>query len=711
MFVKFRDTHTHVGGFDTGIAVDGLIAFWSYALAACLFASVILWRLRSRVEGPARLLISACFATAVWASISAIRGPTDLVTLPAETIRNLSWILLLHAMSGELKRGPHGAIRLVFGAVALVIGIQLVLNVLTFAVPLLPDTATDMLASDRLLRITMAAGALVLVHNIYGQAAPESRLSIRPAMLGLTLMWGYDLNLYTMAYLGGAGEGALFDWRGFVVTAIAPLFIAGATGSKSLKIRLSRAATFQSLSLLAICVYFAVMAVLATALRRSHWDWSSASTTMVLAVMMVSTAALVLSQRAHGWMKVKLAKHLFEHRYDYRSEWQRFTETLGGAGADAPPLSERIIKAFADIVDTPGGILLINDSRAVVAVASWKWPGPHPVTEALNDDGDWWAQIEALGRIIEFEGLRLGWASTKDCSLRLPSAMIEDERMWAGIPLIHHERLIGVVVLSQPDYKRPLDWEDFDLLRAAGRHAASALAEAHVQQALSQAQRFDEFNRRFAFILHDVKNLVSQLSLLARNAERHADNPDFRADMVSTLKSSVGKMNDLLARLSPQSSARVQRVQAQSLRAFLAAAIAAKRGDHHVRLLGDTNVCALFDGAALEQAVGHLIQNAVEACSSTVPILVRVEASDGTVSIAISDNGVGMDSDFVRDRLFQPFSSSKVDGFGIGAFEARSLIAAMGGRIDVQSRPGDGTTFTISLPAAEPANEPERKRA
>jgi putative PEP-CTERM system histidine kinase len=711
LFVKFSDTRTDVGRFDTGAAVGALIAFWSYALAACLFGSVILWRLRSRVEGPARLLIGACFATVVWASISAIRGPADSVSVLVETIRNLSWMVLLHAMSGELKRGSHGGIRLVFGAVALVIGIQLALDLLTLAVPFSEGTVADILASERLLRITMAAGALVLVHNIYGQAAPESRMNIRPAMLGLTLMWGYDLNLYTLAYLGGRGEGALFDWRGFFMTGVAALFVAGASGSKSLKIRLSRAATFQSLSLLGICGYFLVMAVLATALRRSDWDWSSASTVIVLAVMLLSTAALVLSQRAHGWMKVKLAKHLFEHRYDYRAEWLRFTETLGRAGTDAPPLSERIVKAFADIVDAPGGILLTNDGQAVAATASWNWPGSHPGAEALNHDRDWWADVEQLGRIVEFEGLRLGWASPLDREVRTPAAMIGDERMWAGVPLIHHDRLIGVVVLAAPDYKRPLDWEDFDLLRAAGRHAASALAEAHVQQALSQAQRFEEFNRRFAFILHDVKNLVSQLSLLARNAERHADNPEFRTDMVETLKSSVGKMNDLLARLSPRSRAGVQRVEPQQLRPILTAAIAAKRGDHEVRLLGDTNLWAAADATALEQAVGHLLQNAVESCSAASPVTVRVACKDSAVTISIADKGVGMDSDFIRDRLFQPFSSSKSGGFGIGAFEARSLITAMGGRIDVESRPGQGTTFTISLPAAQPVNEPTRKRA
>jgi putative PEP-CTERM system histidine kinase len=711
LFVKFSDTSANVGAFDSGAVVSELLAFWSYALAACLFASVILWRLRSRVEGPARLLIGASFATAVWASISAIRGPADPVAILVETIRNLSWIVLLHAMSSELKHGSNGGIRLVFSAVALVIGIQLALDLLMLAVPLSEGTVADLLASERLLRITMAAGALVLVHNIYGQAAPESRVSIRPAMLGLTLMWGYDLNLYTLAYLGGRGEGVLFDWRGFFMAAIAPLFVAGQSGSKSLKIRLSRAATFQSLSLLGICGYFVIMAVLATALRRSDWDWSSASTVILLAVMLLSTAALVLSRRAHGWMKVKLAKHLFEHRYDYRTEWLRFTETLGRAGTDAPPLSERIIKAFADILDSPGGILLVNDRQAVVSAASWNWPGSSPAAEALNAESNWWAEVEQLGRIVEFEGLRLGWASPHDREVGVPMAMIRDEHMWAGVPLIHHDRLIGVVLLAAPDYKRPLDWEDFDLLRAAGRHAASALAEAHGQQALSQAQRFEEFNRRFAFILHDVKNLVSQLSLLARNAERHADNPEFRADMVETLKSSVGKMNELLARLSPRANTRVQRVEPQPLRPILTAAIAAKRGDHEVKLLGDTNLWAAADGTALEQAVGHLLQNAVEACSPASPVTVRVACKDSSVTISITDKGVGMDSDFVRDRLFQPFSSSKSGGFGIGAFEARSIIAAIGGRIDVESRPGRGTTFTISLPAAEPVNEPERKRA
>jgi signal transduction histidine kinase len=70
-----------------------------------------------------------------------------------------------------------------------------------------------------------------------------------------------------------------------------------------------------------------------------------------------------------------------------------------------------------------------------------------------------------------------------------------------------------------------------------------------------------------------------------------------------------------------------------------------------------------------------------------------------------------MDAEFVRTRLFQPFASTKKGGFGVGAFEAKSLVSAMGGRLTVESKPGDGSQFTITLPAAEAAPEPKRKTA
>ena len=683
----------------------GLISFWSYALAAAMFVALLIWRLGAgtRLAGH-RLLLAAFALTACWAWLAAIDSNNPLVSY-AETARNLVWVSLLYSLSASGEARQQHGLRLVYGAVSAVFGLQLATDTLALLVhsgPVL-DTAT-------LLRITGAAGSLVLVHNLYGQAAPASRSTIRFAMLGLALIWIYDLNLYTIDYLGAGTGSALVDWRGVAVALAAPLFALGAKQEDGWRIRLSRAATFQSLSLLAICGYFAVMTVLATALRGTGWDWSGSLLVALLAFMTVAAMVLLPSPSARSWAKVKLAKHLFEHRYDYRTEWLRFTATLGSAGTGAPPLGERVIKAFADIADAPGGLLLVTDAAGALSTsAAWNWPGRNPPAGEL-ESGDFWREVESSGRILELDAYRGRWAHPKDLVIDVPAWIAADNHAWAGVPLIHNDRLFGLVLLAAPDYRRALDWEDFDLLRTAGRQAASSLAEAHGQEALSNAQRFEDFNRRFAFILHDIKNLVSQLSLLSRNAERHADNQDFRTDMIATLKSSVGKMNELLARLSPQATQRAQRSEPCRLREILSSAIAANRRNHEVRLLGDASLSAVVDATGLEQAVGHLVQNAVEASPADKPVTVRVAERGNSVLVTIADQGCGMDGDFIRNRLFQPFASTKADGFGIGSFEARSLIAAMGGRLSVDSRSGHGTTFTISL-AASPANSIRRKSA
>ena len=685
--------------------MQALIAFWSHALCAAAFVGLLIWRVAEFRSQDQRLLLAGFAVTACWAWLAAIL-PGEPLASYAETARNLIWLGLLYSLSSSSDERQRG-VRLVYAAVAAVLGFQMVADALVMT---MPDEAV--LDTANLLRITAAAGSLVLVHNLYGQASPASRMNIGLAMLALSLTWSYDLNLYTIAYLDSRLTPDLLDWRGLIVGATAPMFALAARREDGWRIRLSRAATFQSLSLLAICGYFALMAILATALRGTSVDWSRGFLVGLLAVMTVAAMVLLPSPKARSWARVTVAKHLFEHRYDYRTEWLRFAETLGTTGENEAPLGQRVIKAIADILEAPGGLLIATETTgSITPAASLNWPGRNPPAGELALIREFWSALEASGRIIELDALRGGWAKAEDCVALAPQWMLEERRAWICIPLIHREKLFGILLLASPEYRRALDWEDFDLLRTAGRQAASSLAEAYGQEALSNAQRFEEFNRRFAFILHDIKNLVSQLSLLSRNAERHADNPEFRADMVATLRSSVGKMNDLLARLSPQAQSRPQRADAQPLRSILSDAIAAKRRDHEVRLLGDSTLWAMVDAAALEQAVGHLVQNAVEASPSNEPVSVRVARAGNEVRITIVDKGCGMDGDFVRNRLFQPFASTKSDGFGIGSFEARSLVASMGGRLIVDSAPGVGTEFSIFLPAAEEADQPQRKSA
>ncbi|MBB3763197.1 XrtA/PEP-CTERM system histidine kinase PrsK [Sphingomicrobium lutaoense] len=686
---------------------DFAIAFWSHALAATLFVGLAGWQLTRGVRSRGQQLLLAAFAmTALWAWLEAVL-PMAHLTATAETARNLVWVMLLYnlALGADERERQHG-VRLVFASVAAVLGLQMVVNIL----PLVTGNggeAVTVTLTGTLLHMTAAAGALILVHNVYGQAAPASRPAIRYLVAALAAVWAYDLNLYTMAYFEREIAAGLSDWRGVAISLTVPLFASSARPGDQWRIRLSRAATFQSLSLIGISAYLASMAILATALRENaQSDWLGKVSVALLAALTMIAVFMLATPRFRAWAKVKIAKHFFEHRYDYRSEWLRFTATLGAEGAS--PMGERVIKAFADMTDSPGGLLLALDEQDQLSrVSAWNWPGALlPPAEAESKTGsDFWNSIAVEGRILELDGLRRGWGQPADLALPVPHWLLRQDEAWIGIPLQHNGLLVGLVILAAPDYRRALDWEDFDLMKTAGRQAASNLAEALGQEALAKAQRFEEFNRRFAFIMHDIKNLVSQLSLLSRNAEKHADNPDFRADMVATLKSSVGKMNDLLSRLSPQTASREGRAEATPLRDIIAFAIASKRRDHDVRLVGDASLWAIADPAGLEQAVGHLLQNAIDASPADKPVSVHVGQDGRGVRIVIADEGHGMDADFVRSRLFEPFASTKDGGFGIGAFEARSLIAAMGGRLSVDSAPGCGTRFTIHLAGADTAEK------
>ncbi|HEY0269871.1 MAG TPA: XrtA/PEP-CTERM system histidine kinase PrsK [Sphingomonas sp.] len=422
----------------------------------------------------------------------------------------------------------------------------------------------------------------------------------------------------------------------------------------------------------------------------------------VLVVFGASFAAMtVLPQgRTRSWLKLQLAKHLFRHRYDYRAEWLRFTRRLGGAGGDES-LVARIEQALADITESPAALLLVPGASGRLEPARpAAWPDPIPG----GVEPDFARLLERAPRILDGDAIRAplpGPAATGDERALAPGWLIADHSIWAGVPLVHGERLTGLVLLARPAVDRRIDWEDHDLLSVAGRQVASHLAEAQGQEALAEARRFHEFNRRFAFIVHDVKNLASQLGLVARNAERHADNPAFRADMVATLRDSVQRLSDLLARLSPQQAGRADPPRAAAPMAVLETIAARMRAQHPVRLSGRPDLYALVDPARLELALGHLVQNAIEASPADEPVWLGVERRGLEVAVTVLDRGRGMSAAFIRDGLFAPFASTKADGFGIGAFEARALVTAMGGRLEVESREGEGSRFAIVLPAVE----------
>jgi putative PEP-CTERM system histidine kinase len=690
--------------------MTAFILFWSHALAAVLYGVLALWQLRHwRQDSSNRPLAAAFAVTALWGVCTALFGPGSMATGLAESGRNFGFLAFMYGLVGPAQEDERQrAVKLVYTVVAGVIGLQLTIAGVAPQFADKPLVYGALASTGQMIGLIVSAGSLVLVHNLYGQAAPDSRWGIRLPMIALAAMWAYDLHLYTVAYLTRGPVEDLVAMRGAILAALVPLFALASRRNAQWRVQISRAATFQSLSIMAILGYLILMMSATRVLEFIGGEWVRVGQVAIIFVMTVIAVVLLPSGRMRAWSRVLLAKHLFQHRYDYREEWLRFTRAIGGAGGDQAALGERIVKAVADIADSPAGLLLAPDAGGRFALtARWNWTADAP---DFAGGAELVAFIEAHSFVIDFEAARGGSLKGPGASLPAPEWIAAMGEAWAGVPLLHNDRLAGLVILAHPIVRRPLDWEDFDLFRTAGIQAASYLAEALGQEALANAQRFDEFNRRFAFIMHDIKNLVSQISLVIRNAERHADKPEFRQDMIATLESSVRKMNDLLARLS-RGNANVEAEPVRAVPAVQPAGTVAeiKRRVHPVELEGDSGLAVLADPARLEQALMHLVQNAIDASPPGAPVRIVLSRRGGEAAIEVVDRGSGMSADFVRTRLFQPFASTKESGFGVGAFEARSLIAAMGGRIEVESREGAGSRFTLLLPLAEVAAAQERR--
>ena len=520
--------------------------------------------------------------------------------------------------------------------------------------------------------------------------------------MGLAALFAYDLNLYTIAYLGSEYPALVVALRGVASGLMAVMLAMGANAaSAGMQFRPSRAVTFQTLSLIVIFGYLAVMVLVTRGLALIGGDIARASQVVFLVLALVAAIVWLPSQRMRGWLRVTAIKHLFQHRYDYREEWLRFTRTVSRGPASNASFSERAVKAIADITDSPAGLLLApNEEAQLELTARWNWA----TIEVPARAGEFALSglLEQHNHILDLDEARAGVDHVGELA-HVPRWLIEAEDAWAVVPLIHFDRLVGAIVLARPRIERRLDWEDFDLLRVVGQQLASYLAEQAGQQALMDASRFDEFNRRMAFVLHDIKNLASQLSLLAANAQKHADKPEFRADMLVTLRNSSEKLTALLARLGRYGAGPSQALCEIDL-AQLAADIAQRfRPVHPVTVARAESVSVLADPDSLEQALIHLVQNAIDASGPGDTVFLNT-ANDGLHGqIEVIDSGCGMSPEFVRNGLFKPFVSSKPGGFGIGAFEAREMIRTMGGRLAVESREGLGTRFGISLPSAEAA--------
>lgn len=680
-----------------------LVVMVSYSVAALAFVVFAGYALRRRATPPAGAFALAALVTGLWAALVAWVAPwsdaADVNAQPlwwleaAETVRTTAWLQLLAYLASDGASRRRWLIAL---------GLAALLQLAAGALPW-PGAA-----SLTMTRLAAAVAGMLLVEQVYRAAPAGARWGIKLACLGIGALFAYDFYLYADALLFQRVHDDIVSARGVVNALSAPLLAAALARKPAWehRLQLSRQMMFHSVALLGAAGYLLAMAASAWYLRYVGGLWGPVMQVVCLCGAALLLVAVLFSGAVRARLKLWIGKHFYRGRYDYREEWQRFTQ---GLGADGGPLHQRIIEALAGLVESPAGALWLRHADgSYLPVAGWNLPVPVTRVEAgdalcqLLDTRHWVVEPEAWRRRPQRHG-----------ELPLPE-WLAATNLWLVTPLLLDGRLFGFVGLAPPRTGLTVDWEVRDVLRIAGRQAATVLAHRQSADSLAVARQFESFNRMSAFIAHDLKNLASQLSLLLSNAERHRHNPHFQDDMLATSRHALVKMQNLLRKLhaAPEDEPPEHAVPLD-LGALLTRTVDAYAGMAPQPQLAPppAGVVVVAQPERLARVLGHLIQNAIEATAADGSVTVRLQRQHDAALIDVCDTGHGMSSDFMRDRLFQPFESTKPAGMGIGVFESREYLHELGGRLDVNSAPGAGTRFGITLPLTASERQPEQMRA
>lgn len=679
------------------MAEFGLLGFAIAALLYLLFSLLLLTSWRGRLQGG--LMLTATLVSTLWATVFALQSGYRMFPLNviwgAEALRNIAWCAFLVSLLLKMAKQRDAPERLyqLMGGVVVVASLML----------LIPDEVVPLgifLDLRYLGEVVVAVIGMMMVEQVYRNTLQEQRWAIKYLCLGLGGMFAFDFYLFSDALLFKRIDANLWYARGGISSLIVPLLAVSAARNPdwSLDLFVSRRVVFHTTTLLSAGIYMLLMAFAGYYIKLYGGEWGTVLQITFLFAAVLLLATLLFSGQVRAQARVFFNKHFFNYRYDYREEWLRLIGLLSGQDTDIP-LLERVIWALGEIVDSAGGILwLCSDRSECQPVAQWNQPLPSidedPALDSLVaflKQRQWIINLQEYQSDREFYG-----------DLEIPQWLKRVEGGWLIVPLIHDEDVIGFVLLTNPRARINLNWENLDLLKTSGRQAASYIALYKMAEALAEAKQFEGFNRLSAFVVHDLKNLIAQLSLVVRNAERHRDNPEFIDDAIRTIDNAVKKMSALMAHLrSATPDDRRKRVE---LAGLVRSAVASKMGQRPVPILDnfEQEIWVHADPERLEAVIGHVIQNAQDATPDSGEVRVSLHVVEGEAVVEVRDTGSGMDQQFIRERLFKPFDSTKgLTGMGIGAYESREFVQASGGRVTVSSTPGKGTAFKILLPQAD----------
>ncbi|MES2960118.1 MAG: XrtA/PEP-CTERM system histidine kinase PrsK [Pseudomonadota bacterium] len=683
------------------------LEFLGYIVAALAYTALFL---RLALKGYFRIASAkapTAFAVAVgasalwsWFAIAALsysRPGLSIVTALVDTARYGLWflfLLLLLQSSTSLRQAPESGWLRQTALVLVAVGAALQSFVALWVSDTGPYARLVLFGA-----LALPVFGLILVEQLLRNVTEDSRWNAKPLCFGLLIVFGFDFYFYSQAVLFGQFDAATVSIRGGVHAVAVPFFFVAINRHSDWigKLKISRAAAFHSASLLLAGVYLLFISAIGYYVRYSGGDWGQGLQIGLLFVAAIGLVILVSSGTLRSKLRVLIGKHFFSYRYDYRVEWLRFT-TMLASQSSPQQMGGLVIRGLADMVESPAGGLWLKDRTGAEFIQTARWNMPDIAgREAV--DGSFAGFLAERGWIVKIAEYRSD--PQRYGLMSMPAWILSNAELWLVIPLATADELIGFVVLTKPRAAIDVNWEVTDLLKTASRQAASFLAQMSATEALLEVRKFDAFNRMSAFVVHDLKNIVTQLSLMLKNAQRLQHNPEFQQDMLMTVESSLDKMRQLILQLR-EGQPPVGRVAGVDLVpiAHRIGAVASARGRALDLQVVDA-VATRGHEDRIERVLGHVVQNAFDATTASGTVWLKLERASGQAKVEVGDTGTGMSPEFIQTQLFKPFQTTKQHGMGIGAYESFQYVQELGGKIAVDSQLGRGTVITILLPLFE----------
>ncbi len=695
-----------------------IISYLSAGIAYSILLILSLWGIKKHTSGI--LFFIAVLFSSAWAFYTSYNlYNDDLYTtsiLPLETLRNLAWYIYLLALLNGMSVNDNRHIFLSLfksGYSAVLITGSLIIFLIEIN-PGLQFKVNQLLGIDfRLMaHVSFAIIGLILIEQLYRNAISEQRWAIKFICLGLGGIFIFDFIIYSKSLLFSGIDYLLWNARGIVNALVVPLLAISVVRlqGETRNYTISRKVIFHTSALVGTGMYLIVMSLAGFYIKKYGGSWGDIAQILFIFLAILVLLILMFSGALRARLKVYFNKHFVNYRYDYREEWIKLSKTLAELKS-FNELSRFMIKTLADLVDSScGGLWVKNDNGDYYLAENYN----------LNLDADWdliQAENPAV-RFLQNKQWVIDFYEYQDNPEIYQQADFSDwlekaKNTWLMIPILQQNQLKAFVVLTKPRAPRQLNWEDHDLLRTVGLQLANAFVLNQASEELSTARQFEAYSRLSAFVIHDLKNLVAQVSLIVKNAEKHKHNPEFIDDAIDTLENVVNKMQNLVNQLRQRNVQDSRSIfdMVKVIQDIVKQQSAHKpTPDFRTEL---TECCINGEQEKISAILGHLIQNAQDATDDDGSIIISLEETGSSAIIKITDTGIGMNEKFIAERLFKPFDTTKGNaGMGIGVYEARSYILKHSGYIHVDSELGKGTTFTITLPLSttEPLPISERNK-